>query len=439
MKLHSETYEKYKPCDGEWVNTIPEEWQEKRVKDLFRLVTEAASVDNDYELLSLYASIGVRPRKDMEAKGNKASSTDGYWIVKKNDIVVNKLLAWMGSVGLSEYDGVTSPAYDVLRQTNPEVEPKYFAYLFRTETAKKIFRKNSRGIMDMRLRLYFDKLGAINIPVPIYQEQINIANYIDTKVLQIDCKITLLKKKLEAFEKLKNSIIFNTVKYGLDREVELEDSNIEKIGKIPKHWKIKRFKEIFRKTHSGWTPDTKKNEGYGGSNIWITIKDMDQAVLTRSKNTLSDHAVFGSSIPLTPKGSLLFSFKLSIGKVAFAGCDLYTNEAIITIEKEPKVNLNYFYYSLPVFLVLNAKENIYGAKLLNQGLISNTPIPLPPEDVQDVIADYLENRSKEINEQVSLIQIQIDKQKELRIAVINDAVTGRIKVSENNKEKGQTA
>ena len=130
---------------------------------------------------------------------------------------------------------------------------------------------------------------------------------------------------------------------------------------------------------------------------------------------------------------------MSIGKVAFAGCDLYTNEAIITIEKEPKVNLNYFYYSLPVFLVLNAKENIYGAKLLNQGLISNTPIPLPPEDVQDVIADYLENRSKEINEQVSLIQIQIDKQKELRIAVINDAVTGRIKVSENNKEKGQTA
>jgi type I restriction enzyme S subunit len=51
-------------------------------------------------------SIGVRPRKDLEARGNKASSTDGYWLVKKGDIVVNKLLAWMGSVGLSDFDGV---------------------------------------------------------------------------------------------------------------------------------------------------------------------------------------------------------------------------------------------------------------------------------------------------------------------------------------------
>lgn len=176
MKLHSETYDSYKNAKGEWSETIPSEWQEKRVKDLFRLVTDAAPADNDYELLSLYAGIGVKPRKDLEARGNKASSTDGYWVVKKNDIVVNKLLAWMGSVGLSEYDGVTSPAYDVLRQVSEDIDPRYFAYLFRTETAKKIFRKNSRGIMDMRLRLYFDKLGAITVPFPPFATQKQIAN-----------------------------------------------------------------------------------------------------------------------------------------------------------------------------------------------------------------------------------------------------------------------
>ena len=163
MNLRSHPYESYKASNGEWGGQIPSEWQEQRVKDLFRLVTDKAPVDNDHELLSLYASIGVRPRKDLEARGNKASSTDGYWVVKKGDIVVNKLLAWMGSVGSSEYDGVTSPAYDVLRKKSKLVDVRYFSYLFRTEIAKQIFKRNSRGIMDMRLRLYFDKLGAITV------------------------------------------------------------------------------------------------------------------------------------------------------------------------------------------------------------------------------------------------------------------------------------
>jgi type I restriction enzyme S subunit len=116
MKLCSLPYEEYRDSDNEWNEFIPSIWNEKRVKDLFRLITNLAPNNNDYELLSLYASIGVKPRKDMEQRGNKAVTTDGYWIVRKGDIVVNKLLAWMGAIGLSEYDGVTSPAYDILRK-----------------------------------------------------------------------------------------------------------------------------------------------------------------------------------------------------------------------------------------------------------------------------------------------------------------------------------
>lgn len=143
MKLYSEPYENYLVSHNEWIDLIPEKWDEKRVKDIFRLVTNMAPNNNSFELLSLYASIGVRLRKDLEARGNKASSTDGYWIVKKGDIVVNKLLAWMGSIGLSEYDGVTSPAYDILRKLNPATDGRYFSYLFRTGKAQQIFKKNS--------------------------------------------------------------------------------------------------------------------------------------------------------------------------------------------------------------------------------------------------------------------------------------------------------
>ena len=233
MNLRSQPYESYRASNGEWVDQTPSEWQEQRVKDLFRLVTDKAPVDNDHELLSLYASIGVRPRKDLEARGNKASSTDGYWLVKKGDIVVNKLLAWMGSVGLSEYDGVTSPAYDVLRKTSKLVDVRYFSYLFRTEVAKQIFKRNSRGIMDMRLRLYFDKLGAITVPVPPFSTQWAIATYIDTKTAQIDRQIDLLGKKATQYGKLKQSLISETVNRGLDKLVPLKDSDVEWVGDIP--------------------------------------------------------------------------------------------------------------------------------------------------------------------------------------------------------------
>lgn len=153
-----------------WLGELPSHWQALPTKRLFRLVAEPAEINNDYELLSVYTAIGVAPRKDLEPKGNKASTTDGYWKVRQGDIIVNKLLAWMGAVGFSNYDGVTSPAYDILRKVK-DINPKFYHYLFRLELTQREFKRWSRGIMEMRLRLYFEELGRIIMPVPPRQEQ----------------------------------------------------------------------------------------------------------------------------------------------------------------------------------------------------------------------------------------------------------------------------
>jgi len=200
-----------KYSETEWVTEVPVNWEVRRVKNLFSLVTDMAPNNNNYELLSLYTSIGVRPRKDMEQRGNKASSTDGYWLVKKGDIVVNKLLAWMGAIGLSAYDGVTSPAYDVLRKTSEYVSEEYYAYLFRTEKAQEIFKKSSRGIMDMRLRLYFDKFGGIKIPVPPFEEQTAIANYLDEKTAHIDRIVATINSQIDKLKELRKTLINDIV------------------------------------------------------------------------------------------------------------------------------------------------------------------------------------------------------------------------------------
>ena len=188
----------------EWLGEVPEHWEVMPAKRFFKLVAEPAPSNNDYELLSVYTAIGVRPRKDLEQKGNKASTTDGYWKVEKGDIVVNKLLAWMGAVGYSDYEGVTSPAYDILRATK-DINSKFYHYLFRTKLANMEFKRWSRGIMEMRLRLYFDELGRIFMPLPSKQEQDLIVkkiekmdNHFDDLIKKSEYNIKLMQERRTA-------------------------------------------------------------------------------------------------------------------------------------------------------------------------------------------------------------------------------------------------
>lgn len=161
----------------EWLGKIPEHWKVLQTKRLFRLITDAAPDGDGSELLSIYTDIGVRPRKSLEERGNKSSTTDGYWKVKKGDLIVNKLLAWMGAIGVSEFDGVTSPAYDILRH-EAHISPHFYDILFRCGICHYEFKRYSRGIMEMRLRLYFEELGQLHMPCPPLDEQLKIVEHV---------------------------------------------------------------------------------------------------------------------------------------------------------------------------------------------------------------------------------------------------------------------
>jgi type I restriction enzyme S subunit len=168
-----------------WLGQIPKHWETRRMKYLFTLIAERAPEDNDFELLSLYTDIGVKPRRELEERGNKASTTDDYWMVRRGDLIVNKLLAWMGAFGVSEYDGVTSPAYDILRPTS-DIDSFYYHHLFRCGICLPEIKRRSYGVMDMRLRLYFDRFGDMCVPVPPLKEQRAILAHIKTEAAQLD-------------------------------------------------------------------------------------------------------------------------------------------------------------------------------------------------------------------------------------------------------------
>lgn len=413
MNLRSHPYESYRPSNSEWVDQTPSEWQEQRVKDLFRLVTDKAPVDNDHELLSLYASIGVRPRKDLEARGNKASSTDGYWLVKKGDIVVNKLLAWMGSVGLSEYDGVTSPAYDVLRKTSKLVDVRYFSYLFRTEIAKQIFKRNSRGIMDMRLRLYFDKLGAITVPVPPFSTQRAIATYIDKKTGQIDRQIDLLGQKATQYGELKQSLIYETVTRGLNKSVPMKDSGVEWIGEVPEHWSVLRLKDACS-IHKGEVFDFDTEDERG-------LFPYFNGGMTPSG--YSNFSNMPSDVIAVSEGGASSGYTQFMRTPFWCGAHCY---AIFSKTRSKK----YLYYCIKgLEHVLSELKTGSAMPNLKRSEISNFLVLITKDSKeQTALTAYLDEKTAKIDCIITAINTQIDKLKDLRKALINDVVIGKIKV-----------
>lgn len=432
MKLHSDTYDSYKNAEGEWSETIPSEWKEVRVKDLFKLVTDAAPADNDYELLSLYAGIGVKPRKDMEARGNKASSTDGYWVVRKNDIVVNKLLAWMGSVGLSEYDGVTSPAYDVLRQVKTDIDPRYFAYLFRTKTAKMIFRKNSRGIMDMRLRLYFDKLGAITVSLPSIKDQISISNYISERAEIIDNKVKIYEKKIKTLLRLKSVLIKTCIRHGIPSNSSSSNTIENSFDTNNESRKTLRIKEAFKEINGYGFPVDAQGDKNGEIPFYKVsdINGQDYYVST-AKNYVTQETIAIKKWKMAPKGTIITgkigeALKKNHRKITSKNC-LFDNNCLGLIPNRRIMNEKFSYYLLKT-IDFGDFCNAGAVPAVSMRDLKAHIVSIPPIKQQVAIADYLDKKMKYIDSMVNTHKNLITKNNDLMEAMINDSVTGKIKV-----------
>lgn len=205
-----------------------------------------------------------------------------------------------------------------------------------------------------------------------------------------------------------------------------KDSGIEWIGEIPSHWEVNKVKHVFD-FQTGFTPPSGKTEYYeNGNHIWINISDLQEKYIDDSANKITDKAIEDFNPEIVPQGSLLYSFKLSVGKVGFNTKDCYTNEAIFSIKSDENMNLSFFYYSLPDQIIKNANKNIYGAKILNQELIKNAHLIIPPTSEQSLIADYLDRKTAEIDELIVDKEKLIELYEEEKTAIINELVTGKI-------------
>lgn len=204
---------------------------------------------------------------------------------------------------------------------------------------------------------------------------------------------------------------------------------------LPSGWKIGKLK-YFYKFETGFTPPTTRPEYYTpDGEMWVTIADMCNSEVTSSKNRISKLYADSIKAKKVPRGSLLYSFKLSLGKTSIAGCDTYTNEAIASFSSEKNPCINFLKYS-SCMIEDNALENIYGAKLLNRERIENAIIVFPPIKTQERIAEYLGKRCSRIDECIKKLQAQLQLVSSYRQSLITRAVTKGLDPNVEMKDSG---
>jgi type I restriction enzyme, S subunit len=422
----------------DWIGKIPTSWDVRKTKHLFKLVCEQAPANNNQELLSIYTAIGVRPRKDLEARGNKATTTDNYWIVKKGDIIVNKLLAWMGAVGISEYEGVTSPAYDILR-AREGVNPYYYNYLFRSPLAFREFKRHSRGIMDVRLRLYFSEFGNIFLPFPKIEEQTAIARFLDYKLAKINRFIQKKKQLIKLLNEQKAAIINQAVTKGLDPNAKMKDSGIEWLGEIPEHWEVRKLKYV-----ANCFP----------SNIDKHSKEDEKQVRLCNYTDVYKNDYITDSMDLmlaTATDEQIEKFTLLQGDVIITKDSETANDiAVPAYVKEPLTNVVCGYhlsvlrpyetlYGEFLFRILQCKEINIQFEVRSNGVtrvglgvydLKNAKIPVPSHKEQSQIVDFISKETATIYTTISKIEKELALTEEYKTALIAEAVTGKIDVRE---------
>lgn len=403
------------------IGTYPVHWKIKRLKELFRESKEVSSTGEE-DLLSVSEYYGVARRMEKMTEDEKFESRSdsliGYKKVHPNNLVINIMLAWKKGLGISDYEGIVSPAYAVFNPIN--IVPKYYHYLLRSEQAVCEFKRYSKGIIDSRLRLYTDKFYAISVPVPPLKEQKAIAKYLDEKIEAIDTNIDIRTSELRLLEDLKRSEISTVVMRGLNPDVSMKDSGISWIGYIPKHWEVKRIKE-FAKTVKGRQTDYLDEVKDGAMRV------LSLEILRQDVATFYEYIIPSDASQICTKGDIVIIWDgAGVGELLKAKNGVLSSTIAKIIFNEKKILPAYFWqWRYHIEYRMKSIPTGMGIPHLNPNLFYNYLLPVPPIEEQRAIAEYLDEKVAKIDKKIAIINNQIEAYKKLKCSLIDEVVTGK--------------
>jgi type I restriction enzyme S subunit len=431
-------YPDYMDVGLDWIESIPKHWLVRPNRALF-VESNITNRDNE-KLLSVTISKGIITQEELLNSSSKKDSSNldksKYKLVEPNDIAYNKMRAWQGAIGVSKFRGIVSPAY-IIHKPKIKICPDYYHYLFRSASMIKVFEKWSYGITSDQWSLRPEHFRLITNILPPYEEQKQIARYLDYKNHLFNKYIRIKKKQIELLKELKQVVINDAVTGKIDVRTgkpypKYKDSGVEWIGMIPEEWTCKRLKEL-SKIVLGKMLKPVKSEGdvlkpyLRSTNIqWLRPNVSDVNSMWFTPRELSLYRL--------SKNDILVSEGGEVGRACIWDDELlecYIQNSVHKITTNQDILPLYLLYSFTEKAskgFFKAFVNRVSIGHLTREKIVSIPFIVPPPETQESIIKFLAKIDQRTELTLSLYLSQITTIKELQTRLISDVVTGKLDV-----------
>ena len=431
-KLKVEKYSSYKDSGIEWSGLVPENWEALPIRAIFEERNEKNEGRKTDYILSVTKDRGVIPYDEKGAIGNnKSEDIERYKLVYPNDFVINKMNVVIGSLGMSKYFGAFSQVYLVYKPRTSQININYYSYIFSNPSFYKSLIKYCTGIMELRESLNKEDFKKLILPFPDYQTQTAIVEYLDRKTVLINQAIGIKQKQIELLKERRQILIHKAVTRGLNPNVTMKNSGVEWIGEVPEGWEVRKIKYISQVLRGKFTHRPRNDERfYDGEFPFIQTGDISstEKYITTYSQTLNKRG-FNVSKEF-PIGTIVLTITGSnTGEVGILGIKACFPDSIVGFFPVKDEDTNYLYECLFLLRNILIKSSTINTQMnLNLERVSSQYLPVPKLAEQKQIVEYLEIVSTKIATAISLKVKEIQRLKEYKSVLINNAVTGKIKV-----------
>lgn len=430
-----ERYDSYKDSGVDWLGEIPAHWDVLPLRAATRL--KADRNRPDLQVLSVYRDYGVIPKDSRDDNHNATSlDTNTYKVVKPGDLVVNKMKAWQGSMGVSNYEGIVSPAY-ITCATNPDIiKPNFLHYLVRSALLIDVYGSLSYGVRVGQWDMHYEDLKQIRLPIPEHSEQDRIVAFLDQKTAEIDAAIAKKERLIELLQEQKllaiDEVLYEPMAYSTKILQESPSPFFPKLGSKIKLIQLGRLcKKIADGPHFS-PPYVLEGNGYpflSAGNIRPNKFQLDEVKYISEKLFME----FGKRI-FPQAGDVLYTKGGTTGvAVAVGECDpfqVWVHIAVLRLNAG-LVAPRYLAYALnSTGCYLQSQLFTRGATNKDLGLtrMKNILVPIRPFSEQVMVVERLDRLCEKFEIGNELMEKEIAALNQMREALIASAVTGKIKV-----------
>lgn len=422
---------KMKDSGIEWIGEIPEGWEVSQLKYATRWKSEKGCPDAP--VLSLYRDFGVVPKDSRDDNHNVTSlDTSNYKVVDIGDLVINKMKAWQGSMAVSDYRGIVSPAYHVCNITSNKVNKRYLHHLLRNPAYLPEYARLSTGMRIGQWDLGFDDFKNIPFLIPPLDEQAKIADYLDNGCASLDAMLSKTRSSIEEYKKLKQAVITQAVTKGVRGEREMKDSGVAWIGEIPAEWSKCHLKNISSEIGDGLhgTPNFDDN----GDVFFINGNNLGGEYVEPRADTkrINSEEFLKYTRPFFSNQTIMISLNGSYGKVSlYKNFPMLLGKSAGYITLLPSIDCRYIKYylsSTPSQIMMTLSLNGTTIPNLSLNTLRNFSIFLPVLCEQKEIADYLDAKCAEIDGLIAKKEQLVKELEGYKKSLIYEVVTGKREV-----------